>query len=259
MNSLFKKESSLNFFKKILQFLQTTCFTINEIEINYFEALILTIAVITDLIYFLLLGNRSWIDYWLFLTLPFGVITALALSKKLSFANYLLIIDSIFYSIPLFFINTYALAVASGILIPLILIATIKQWNQNQNNKNEITTKKLHPLIGVGLVTLITIITTLIYTGIIYLFNIQINVDFPLWYFVLDGVVAALFVIAYIFASLRYRENFYLFFLTNSFKIILFSSAIALGLTNSREASFYLIIAVIYLFNAIYGILNWIK
>lgn len=192
--------------------------------------------------------------------IPMGILAATWLSKKNKWAPLLLAFDALLYGSANFLAGNIALGVANAIVTPMLwLFAMFYLWpKQNINDNNEIETRKLNLKTGFSLVGLILIIA--ISVGLIQLYltpglnelsDQQIFKKISIWF---DSFAAVIMVSAVVMGVFRFRETWYLYFMANFLKIILFSVALSLG---NMEDLLLIVIAIIYFLNAVFGMIIW--
>ncbi|NQX83302.1 MAG: nicotinamide mononucleotide transporter [Mycoplasmataceae bacterium] len=189
------------------------------------------------------------------LDIPIGILAAAWLSKRSRWAPAILALDALMYGITNLIAGNFLLAFVNSIIVPFLwLFAFFCLWSKQIKNK-EIITKKLNIFSGLLISGLLFIGATIF--GIISLFFIHKNSSYDvfsqiqIWF---DSFAAILMLMAVIMGILRFRETWYLFFIANLLKIILFSISIYIGNMNSLML---LVLSLAFFINSIFGMLVW--
>lgn len=217
--------------------------------ISLFEFLVfLFTIVIGTVLTFVQSSVSSWYDWVFLVDIYVGIIAALALSKRIKYANILLILDALLYGAGLIGQQNYATGIINLTLIPIIIISSIWLW---KNQQQEIETKKIDLMQGISITLLITALTTAF--GFLMISLVESNrSNFSIW---LDAFASVITIFAFLCSALRYRETWFFFIVNNIVKIGLFSYLISVN--DPTVSILSLILAVAYLINAIYGVIVW--
>lgn len=197
-----------------------------------------------------------------------GILGALMLSTKNKHAWIILLIEAILYGANSFFVfESYALGSINMFFIPILLIFThFFSWGKN-NSGGTIITKKLGIKDMSIVISGVLILTGSLGTMFIFAFQgTNFGSDLKDWTAWIDALMASIMAIAFILSSLRYRETFVIFFISNIIKVL--SWTIALHWTGAPEYKFEvgvsvglyagsLALAWIYLLNSMFGLLIW--
>ncbi len=217
--------------------------------ISLFEFLVFLFTIIVGTVLtFVQSSVSSWYDWVFLVDIYVGIIAALALSKRVKYANILLILDSILYGSGLIGQQNYATGIINLTLIPIIIIVSIWLW---KNQDQEIETRKINLVQGISIALLITALTTAFGFLMISLVDSDRS-NFSIW---LDAFASVITIFAFLYSALRYRETWFFFIINNIVKIGLFSYLISVN--DPTISSLSLILAVAYLINAIYGVIVW--
>lgn len=235
---------------------------------------------IADIIIFLIIGvggtifniyqasTMNWSSGWEdilgfiigWIALYFGVFGALALSKKSKHSWWILLIEAMLYGVYLCLISTWATGILNAVIIPLILLFShFVLWKKtNTANEKKLETRKFTLKNGLIIVSG-TLILSVAISGLLILIGVNESKDWPkwLWYMNIwmDGMIASIGFFAFLLIMLRFKENFFLFLLSNILKLVLFIATISVIKDMSYVLS--IIFAAGYLLNALYGIYIW--
>ncbi len=248
-------------------------------EITLIEVILLLtgffLSTLVIILYYSLVERPEGISsfnyyFWPFLIwfdVSFGIVAALALSKKWKYAWILLIFDAIFYGAGLIPGQSYALVFVNLILTPLLLVISSYTWNYkkkyNKENSSYIEIKIMNKrewfFAILGSIIFIIFASLLI----IHFSNLD-NSKWTIIYTVIGAIIASIVICAMIFSSLRYQGTFVMFLLSNSLKVPFFLLVtIFFGIQGSLLMMtlflMYSLLAVIFLFNALYGLYIWSK
>ncbi|BDU67349.1 MAG: hypothetical protein TYPL_0020 [Candidatus Tyloplasma litorale] len=236
--------------------------------INLFEAILFLFTSIIGFILFILtitiwsnetdssINLTNIISNFLVLfDIPLGILAATFLSKKSRLAPLLLCLDAIFYGSANFIAGQLALGFVNAILTPLIYIyAYLFVWPKrlSEEKNTEVNTKKLNWTSGMLLVLGILLVS-ISFAFLIPIINTSESDSgsFLVWF---DSFAASLMLFAVIMGTMRYREMWYLYFISNTLKIILFSVLVSQG---ELDSILLLTLATSYWINTIFGMAIW--
>ena len=249
----------------------------NNIVIKYTKGkkLILGIPLIPFFIYFigLLFGTIANIFYFIenpnldgweilsaisgWIALYFGIIAVAVLNKKWKWSWVLLFIEAIFLGIMMMSLGVWGVGILNFVVIPIILLMSHFITWKKEASENKIKTKQLKIIDGL-IITATLVIVAFVISSLILLINPNSDKDWATWIKItnglMDGAITTIGLFAFIGIYLKYRETFYLFFMSNVLKIILFSIMIAF---TNEPMIISLILASVYLANSIYGMIAW--
>ncbi len=239
--------------------------------INIFELILFSFSLFMGITLFILTFtiwvediksdlNKLLSSIIVLIDIPVGVIAATFLAKKSKLSPILLTFDALLYGGANLLAKQWSLGFVNFVLIPILyLIAFFWIWpKQNLSDNKEIETRKFS--IGTGLILLLLIFLFSTLFGVLITFFTKQNVsnEFDKWVVTLNiwfgSFSSALMLVAVIFSILRFREIWYLYFLSNTLKIILFSILISQGDLASIQL---LLLSITYFVNSIFGILVW--
>ncbi len=225
-----------------------------SIGITWFEITLFAIAFISGTIFtFWNTSGYEWYDWVLYVDIIVGIIAAIALSKKWKWSWILLAFDAILYGSALIGQDLYVTGIVNAVFAPLILSTTLITWRNHQSKESAaIETRKLDLKFGF-LLAFGAIALTAIIGWILTL--IDSNNTLETWRVWIDSFLGVLTLFAFIFSVLRLRETWYLFFFSNTIKVIMF---ITLLIKHDPDTSaLSLILAITYWINAVYGLVIW--
>ena len=224
--------------------------------ISFFELSLFLVAFITGT-YFTFnngVSDLAWYDWVLWIDVSLGIVAAIALLKKLSYSWILLSLDAMFYGAAIIGQGIYATGVINFLITPLLLSLTLITWKNHKDPETKlIQTRKLGIKEGLLFSLGVVMITALIGWPLSLLADETLK-----WRSWVDSFLAALTVGAFTFSVFRYREAWYLFFFSNTVKIIMFTILLVLYPTE-QTSPLSLILAITYWLNAIYGMFVWRK
>lgn len=233
--------------------------------INLFELILFTVTTVVGGILFILTltiwnsdsASSDWISNLIaFVDIPIGIIAATFLAKRSKLAPMLLSIDALLYGSANFIAGQIALGFVNCIATPIIyLVAYFYLWpKQEKENSGEVVTKKFNLVTGL-LFSGSAILLAVLFGVVITLTDGKTEATFldsyQTWF---DSFAAALMLMAVITSTLRFREGWYFYFVSNILKIALFSTLVIKGDYASLEL---LVIAIAYLINATFAMFIW--
>ncbi len=242
--------------------------------INLFEAVLFAITTIVGCVLFSLTltiwkdgssssSTKDLVGYVITLVdIPIGIIAATFLSKRSKIAPGLLAVDAILYGTSNFLAGNIALGIVNAILTPVIyFVALFFIWpRETKNGSMNVETRKLNYKSGLLLVLFVVILAIIFGFLLPWILPQYFHItnykekwlsDYKIWF---DSFAAALMLFAVIMGTLRFRETFILYLISNILKTILFATTVIVGYKNDL---LLLLLAVAYFINAVFGIMVW--
>lgn len=242
--------------------------------INLFEGVLFTITSTLGIILFILSltiwsGNAGadWktntANLLTLLDIPIGILAATFIAKRHRLGALLLAIDAFLYGTANLLAGQFALAFVNDLVIPFLYLFAFfylwPKWAKTKESTGEIYTHKMN------------LKSSLLIVGGVLLFSIAFGIFMPMitnsystskgtidtinvWF---GSFAAALMLIATIMVVMRYRENWFLYFISNTVKIILFSTIIITGYDGYQGYYLLLLLAIAYWINSLFGMFVW--
>lgn len=221
--------------------------------------------------------------------IPLGLFVASLLSNRSKWAPLGMGGETIFYAFSILLTQNWALFIANGIYTPLIWLYGFFAWRKDEdllqdtdkaNVTGEVKTKKLtfnSLLVVIGTTIGISVLfgfmlpillpkffvgskSFMIATdGVLTGFAVDPTSGIPGWFgwfqIWLDAFLAAVAIIATTMAVFRYAETWLLFFISNTFKLLLFGVTLIVAKDTASPMMF--VMAAAYFANALYGMIVW--
>ncbi len=224
--------------------------TIKPFEIILF---LISISLSTYFLFRNGISNIAASDWIIWVDLSIGIIAALSLSRRWKWSWLILAFDAILYGVAMFLTKNYAIGIVNMFLSPIILFFAILTWKDyNTEFEKTIETRKINLTQGFIITFFIFLLTTLIGYITLEITDSKTNIGKTQdW---LNAFAASITLFAMIASVFRFRETWYLYFLNNIVKIVLFSLLIW---KSYDENIISLILAVTYFLNSLYGMFIW--
>ncbi len=198
-------------------------------------------------------GNIKSSDWIIWVDLSIGIIAAILLSRRWKWSWLVLAFDAILYGVAMYLTGNYAIGFVNMILSPMILFFALITWKNHKNQfEQTIETRKVNLSQGFIVTFVIFLLTATIGFITVQITNSETQIEKSQdW---LNAFAASITLFAMIASIFRFRETWYLYFLNNIVKIILFS---LLVWKSYDENIISLILASTYFINSIYGMFIW--